>query len=1648
MARAAVIPGTSPQRTTRPAKRTNPVTAKSAGNKTAAKTTKARAPTSATENRKRTARNALSAASKQVEDGTDEDTDDELGFVETKDKPTPAKPRGRPAGSTTTGAGRGRKPAASKVEKNRQEDLADGQKKRAGRPKAKPIAETVPKQRGRPKGSTTKSTTASDPTKDNTLKNAHVRASLEAAAYERPTELTISTNSTLARSNLLRGPAKKKTVTFKDLSDSEDALSEPSPPPAGRRRTAATAERQAGLGAKPARKTGTAAGRGRKPAAAKKGASKPLSPKKATQVAKGISSYASDGEDDELSSTKDPIKLQVDSPNKHGSESTGLSSPVKRINFNSNQPSKPVDENGEPMLQPPKSIDFSDATFMSSPARRPPPSPFNYTIRETPRRGGFALRDNTNHISQPDLTPTRNSPLKLSPKKAHIDTPKRGNIGLFDSMAPLSQPNFTPGRNSPLKSSPKKGLFGASFQRQPSLEESSTPMKRSLLQSPAKKVTTPFKSSLFAQRSPVTEPLELHSDLEEEMDTVESPMAARSPFPRHDSEETIEMPDESEEAEKGLAYRHDPQTPEPEHESEDVEKQTERSYTPSHEVLSEPSEHSSEDEEQDDEDMVGGDVLYNANPLVNDAEHAEHDEQYSEKSMENSDLDDEQAMDEYDHESPEDNFHADNTANEDVLLAEEEQHDDQLSVSGDLTESIRIAEQFIDSINEQESTHGSVDEDEDEEMATYVQPSASPNAQDDMDEIEDQYDDGQEGHVDAPENTLEDAPEDLPQNLPEEIPGKVPEDVTEDFSNHFPKDASGDVTEDEEPTEPHAFHRGEDLVQGLEDVFTDQRTTEMTTDISLGEDHDDIPETVSDHDTELMYEGHEEELDLSDGDGDEFHDEDPTLVGSKSPGWNPSTPQPPVFTPYEIEEPPTPEFYFNFPSFAFPSFVFPSFAPPRHPREQYREKAEETEDFGAADATMQTNIPVHDAHRSPEPQQQAGNQDAQKRRPRFTLLAEQLNQWKVGSPEKTEPSRPRRRGVFSLSGNFGKSRNIVDVPEDVSYPDLSGKSPTPSMDNMQEEGYMQAEGDLQNEDHLQKVEILQEEADVESEDDLQNEDNLQDDGDLQEGVAPQEGDMQEEHNLQAEDQLQDEDDLQDEDNLQEGDLQEDNLQEEGDLEEEDEDAQFSFTEVDPVSPEMGRGGGIENIPDSPGLPLFEIFSDRGAEDEEVMEDMDHTVRNSPIRFDFGSPARSVASVSPFKETVLEDDKENYNLPPPAPATPIKKTNPLQTFHTVSKVPLKPEGEISPLKLSRKRGRSLSITSPTRSSPRLRRSSIAPQEEESEPHPPRKMPRLSQNTVPQLQPTRRRSSSRARTDSREAERRKSPARSPSPSKSPRRRSSVYDPKPAGPLGGAVVYVDVHTTEGEDASGIFVELLQQMGARCVKNWSWNPRSTLSLTEQAEAKDGKVGITHVVYKDGGVRTLEKVRHAASLVKCVGVGWVLDCERENKWLDEAHYAVDCSIIPRGGAKRRKSMEPRALSHVNGTLVKGDATASASRRSGIGAADDMTPTPRLAPSTPKRSKRYETSNTGIDQRYFQTPKTPGHMFNLDTIGMSPATPFYLSQRSNLVQQTCPPKQIQKGLFSTPGPSADHSQKLRAKLEAARRKSLAFKPRIGSSLAE
>ena len=220
--------------------------------------------------------------------------------------------------------------------------------------------------------------------------------------------------------------------------------------------------------------------------------------------------------------------------------------------------------------------------------------------------------------------------------------------------------------------------------------------------------------------------------------------------------------------------------------------------------------------------------------------------------------------------------------------------------------------------------------------------------------------------------------------------------------------------------------------------------------------------------------------------------------------------------------------------------------------------------------------------------------------------------------------------------------------------------------------------------------------------------------------------------------------------------------------------------------------------------------------------------------------------------------------------------------------------------------------------------------------------------------------------------------------------------------------------------------------------------------------------------------------------------CERENAWLDEAQYAVDTSLIPRGGSRRRKSMEPRALINMGGSVSAVNGRRSVSAELTLAMKADLLATPlradhrQLQASPDKRDPNCADDSvfnsldssfstpTGV-QAAFATSATsnPSHAAPLATPtgqvnydpsgGMSPTTPYYLSQGAKLVQQTCPPKQTQKGLFDTgvgdggsrtgglgfpvTGRIEDQPDEgVRLRLEAARRKTMNWRPRVASPL--
>ncbi|KAI1334304.1 hypothetical protein F5Y15DRAFT_401863 [Xylariaceae sp. FL0016] len=203
-----------------------------------------------------------------------------------------------------------------------------------------------------------------------------------------------------------------------------------------------------------------------------------------------------------------------------------------------------------------------------------------------------------------------------------------------------------------------------------------------------------------------------------------------------------------------------------------------------------------------------------------------------------------------------------------------------------------------------------------------------------------------------------------------------------------------------------------------------------------------------------------------------------------------------------------------------------------------------------------------------------------------------------------------------------------------------------------------------------------------------------------------------------------------------------------------------------------------------------------------------------------------------------------------PTTPIRPST-QRSFHTISKVPLKPADDSAP-KSVRRRCASVSKVSTQRPTGALARNA----------------------TVISYSATKSSGTFTMDVDmSSDEEDCENPPVTPAkpdlwscagtPARTPRR---DLDP---GALRGAVIYLDVHTTNGEDAKGVFSDLLQSLGARVVKSWPWNPRNTGA---HAESITSKVGITHVVYKDGSKRVLEKVRATDGIVQCVGVSWALE--------------------------------------------------------------------------------------------------------------------------------------------------------------------------------
>lgn len=192
--------------------------------------------------------------------------------------------------------------------------------------------------------------------------------------------------------------------------------------------------------------------------------------------------------------------------------------------------------------------------------------------------------------------------------------------------------------------------------------------------------------------------------------------------------------------------------------------------------------------------------------------------------------------------------------------------------------------------------------------------------------------------------------------------------------------------------------------------------------------------------------------------------------------------------------------------------------------------------------------------------------------------------------------------------------------------------------------------------------------------------------------------------------------------------------------------------------------------------------------------------------------------------------------------------------------------------------------------------------------------------------------------------------------------------------------------------------------------------------------------------------------------------CERENEWLDEAPYYVDTSLVPRGGARRRKSMEPKALANLNGTLVTPMKQTSASARdcqtvpnNHMGRRDSTVW--MRSPSNPDEDEDMVDADEDEWDGSMLTPvpKTPApealHRY-ITELEAAPETPGGeweeedSPEQEQMLTRTAPPKQ---SVFANLGQgllSQNKDQSVMMRLMAARRKSLQFAPKIASPLSK
>lgn len=185
--------------------------------------------------------------------------------------------------------------------------------------------------------------------------------------------------------------------------------------------------------------------------------------------------------------------------------------------------------------------------------------------------------------------------------------------------------------------------------------------------------------------------------------------------------------------------------------------------------------------------------------------------------------------------------------------------------------------------------------------------------------------------------------------------------------------------------------------------------------------------------------------------------------------------------------------------------------------------------------------------------------------------------------------------------------------------------------------------------------------------------------------------------------------------------------------------------------------------------------------------------------------------------------------------------------------------------------------------------------------------------------------------------------------------------------------------------------------------------------------------------------------------------------------------MVPRGGARRRKSMEPRAIANLNGMLVPTPARNNSNAASRASQPAPSTPANGRRASalwirTPDDNASEEDAEGDIEHEDTEwagaltpVPKTPApDAFARYVDNLSPATPTDFTmdmqdveegndeeaRHEAMMTRTCPPKptlflELGEGILSR-----EKDERVLLRLMAARRKSLQFAPKVASPLSK